>query len=78
MSWNHRVYKRRWRRNGSSETVYSIREVFYDNKGAANGYTAEDVAAVGSTKKELREELKRMYFATYGPVFVYSKERRKK
>lgn len=41
MSWNHRVFKRIHRHKylHDSETLYEIREVYYDKDGKINGWS---------------------------------------
>ena len=42
MSWNHRVFKRIHRHKylHDPETLYEIREVYYDKDGKINGWSA--------------------------------------
>lgn len=80
MTWNHRLFKRRIKHlaDKSTETFYSIREVYYNSKHMPDGYTAEDISPGGNTVDELREELVMMLKATYNPVFKSSECRKKK
>ena len=58
--WNHRVMKS----THGEETIYTIREVYYDHDGSIEGWTADAVAPQGETPEELREELARMIACT--------------
>lgn len=70
MTWNHRVLKQRRKLKGmrKSESLFTIREVFYDSRCRPDGYTQEPIAPMGSTLAELREELIMMLNATRHPV----------
>jgi len=53
MSWNYRVVKKQYTNIfGEIETEYSIREVFYDKVGNANGWA--DPIIIGSSLEEIQ------------------------
>lgn len=77
MSWNHRVFREEVAApGGGSETMYTIREVYYDEPAKKHGslkkcdckpksYTADATWPSGETVEELRQELLRMLEATF-------------
>jgi len=70
MSWNHRVFRIRNKRpSGGTETFYGIKEVYYNKKGRADGWTKDFIDPGGNTISELREVLTQMLASTYKPVF---------
>lgn len=72
MSWNHRVMRRVVKLpSGRRETVYGIREVFYNSRHIPDGYTAEAIAPQGRSIDDLREELVLILKATYDPIFFH-------
>ncbi len=58
MSWNYRLTKEDVYSPGAGvETVYSIREVYYDKDGKVDGWTAEPVYPVGETWAEFQKSM---------------------
>jgi hypothetical protein len=55
MSWNHRVVRKTHPETG--EYSYQIHEVFYDDDGNAEYWTAEAVVPFGETLEQLQKEL---------------------
>jgi hypothetical protein len=66
MHWNHRVI--RSRRNG--EEWYAIHEVYYDDDGKPETYTAEPDGIEGESLEELRQYLTWMRAALRQPVLT--------
>lgn len=64
MTWNHRVMRSEY----AGESYHTIREVFYDEDGNIEGWTAEPIAPQGETPEELRDELQRMLACLDRPV----------
>lgn len=55
MAWNYRVM--------FDGTEYSVREVYYDDGGFPNGWTANPIPPVGLTLSELHDTLELMKLA---------------
>ena len=66
MHWNHRVMIRH--HEGTDETSMGIREVFYDDDGNIDAWTADDMDPHGETLEELRADLERMLACLERPV----------
>ena len=60
MTWNYRIVKYRGQHKGKRWTMYGIREVYYNSKGKADGYTASDKPVTGETPHEVLEILSMM------------------
>jgi len=63
MTWNYRVIQ---------HEILAIHEVYYDDKGNIESWTADPVAIMGDTKEELLETLDMMKRATEEPFLVLS------
>jgi hypothetical protein len=63
--WNYRVLKRD---GGRGDHVFSIFEVFYDDRGRIYGWSADPVAPNGGTLNDLQEDFKRYRHALTRPV----------
>ena len=70
--WNHRVTKA----TIDGETVYEIREVYYDLPTTSDGigWTQDASAPYGETLDELRQDLERMLAALDKPVIDIDEE----
>lgn len=66
MHWNHRVMRQHF--DGTDEVTYGIREVFYNDDGSIDGWTAEPIDPHGETVEELRADLERMLACLDRPV----------
>lgn len=64
MSWNYRVFKHVYK----DEEYFQVHEVFYDDQGNIQGWSAEEVAALGSNPTELRSDLGMMLQALDRPI----------
>lgn len=64
MTWNHRVM----RGVAYGETFFSIREVFYDDDGTVQNWTADPIDPYGETLDELKTCLEQMLAACDQPV----------
>lgn len=56
MSWNHRVLAH----TDKDEIYYQIHEVYYDQDGKPDGYTADAIGIGGETLEEISLTLDRM------------------
>ena len=74
MTWNHRVVKHRSKRPSSGTSVYyTIREVYYKDKGKnPYAFSQEPRAPIADTLNDLRWTLSQMLIATYKPLFKLS------
>ena len=66
MSWNYRVIKRVYK----GEPSFQIHEVYYNDEGDRDGWSADPMAPCGQTAKELTEDLMLMRMALKKPVLV--------
>lgn len=74
MSWNYRILATEYKHmNGKSEIELAIHEVYYDDYGIPNGYTAEKTVS-GESVKSLRWSLNKMKDALKKPI-LWSGER---
>ena len=71
MRWNHRAMRTV---HDNGEVAYSIREVFYDDDGTIEGWTAEPMDPHGETLDELRADLVRMLACLGKPVMDEAEE----
>lgn len=55
MSWNHRV----WQEEYGDETVFCVKQTYYNSKGEVTGCTETATAAYGENLEELKETLLR-------------------
>ena len=69
MSWNHRVLKRIHRHKylHDSETLYEIREAYYDKDGKINGW-AETPDVISSSLDDLKWTLNKMLESCDKPI----------
>lgn len=67
MTWNYRVIKH----VDTSETLYSIHEVYYDENGKPKMVSNEPVSVIGETPQELLKDLERQKEALMLPVLEY-------
>jgi len=63
--WNHRVL---WIPDESGGGVYRVHEVYYDDDGRIEGWTAGPVEPLGESLSELREEIRYFLTALRSPV----------
>lgn len=63
-TWNFRVA----RRTLDGETSYGIHEIYYSSDGGIRFWTSDPVDPFGETVEELREDLRRMFAATFEDV----------
>ena len=69
MSWNHRVLaSEEFHLNGEAEIIFSIHEVYYDDKGVPNGYTANPIRISGESMEGLKWTLEKMQECLEKPV----------
>lgn len=71
--FNHRVWKRTYKRLHDTETFYSIRETYYNEAGEICACTEHPAEAQGETLEELKENLGRMLRAvenSFGDVIL--------
>lgn len=54
--WNYRMTVR----SCKDEEIWEIREIYYDDDGNATSWSKDPIAAMGTTWRELAEELARM------------------
>lgn len=73
MSWNYRIFKRIHRNKylHEPETLYEIRETYYDKDGNINGW-AETPDVIGDSVDELKGTLEKMLLACDKPVVEYN------
>lgn len=73
MSWNHRVTKRIYHHKHlpEPETLYEIREVFYDENGDISGIT-ETPHLVSDSVKGLKWTLRKMLDCCKKPIIDYN------
>lgn len=73
MSWNYRIFKRIHRNKylHEQETLYEIRETYYDKDGNINGW-AETPDVIGDSVDELKGTLEKMLLACDKPVVEYN------
>ena len=64
MSWNHRVLAHKYQ----EEVFFKIHEVFYDENGIPNGYSAEAETIHGENIKEIRWTLNKMKECLKKPI----------
>ena len=57
--WDYRLCVEQVGTYGGPEPQYSIREVYYDDDGAVQGWTAQPATFVGDTPGEVWESLNR-------------------
>ena len=62
--WNHRIT----RQVVDNETVFAIREVYYDAENAVLGWTQDEVGPHGETWTEIVADLARMIACMNKPV----------
>ena len=59
--WNHRITRETITNpDGSTEYLYGIREVYYDDDGNVTSWTSEFIAAVGDSIEDVTVTLSRM------------------
>jgi len=63
--WNHRVL---WVADESGGGAYRVHEVYYDDDGRIEGWTAGPVEPLGESLSELREEIRYFLTALRRPV----------
>lgn len=68
MTWNHRVMKKTHKGSWGEEDQYTIREVFYDDDGEIEGWTATGVWPAGETVEGLKKEIHMFSAAFDAPV----------
>lgn len=71
MAWNYRVMRHEeWAPDGSGESVvtYMMHEVFYDEDGRVDGWTAEGANVIADTRRGLFEILAMMSEGIARPV----------
>ena len=68
MGWNHRVFRKQM---ADGSFWFDVRETYYDESGAPNACTADDIAAGSETLLGLHDELARMGAACSKPVLEY-------
>lgn len=70
LSWNYRVVREVCPVPGSEETenIFTVREVFYDDDGKPELWSAEPCSPQGQTHDELRTDLGYMLMALEQPV----------
>lgn len=73
MSWNYRVTKT----ETDGETIYTIREVYYDESGCISGWTGIGDYANGETLESLRKDFDLMALAFKEPVLDLDEEEKK-
>jgi hypothetical protein len=66
MSWNYRVVMT----VEDGEKTYAIHEVFYDEKGVPEGWSADPCKPFGESPQELRDDLMHMWRAFDKPVLT--------
>lgn len=71
MSWNYRVIRHVDKK--TKEVWHAIHEVYYDESGRADSYTADAVYPQGETLEELREAMLLYVQAMQLPVLDESK-----
>jgi len=54
---------------GGTEDVWTVREIYYDDKGKPDGFTAEAASAQGSTFIQCANDLSRMGEGLQGPCY---------
>jgi hypothetical protein len=59
------------RTDKTGSAYYAVYEVFYDEKGKVEGWTAEPVSPGGETIEEVQQNLRWMMKAAKQPVLVY-------
>lgn len=64
MGWNHRVLAHKYR----EEVYLQIHEVFYDENGIPNGYTAEPITIGAEDIKGIRWTLNKMKECLKKPI----------
>lgn len=55
-TWNYRIIKH----DKSEPAYFAIHEVYYDEKGKIQGWTADPIEIAGDSKQEVLETLKHM------------------
>lgn len=72
MSWNYRIFKRIHRNKylPEPETLYEIRETYYDKDGNINGW-AETPDVIGDSADELKGTLEKMLQCLDKPLVNY-------
>lgn len=73
MSWNYRVVESKT----DKETYYSIRGVYYNDKGEADGWGRKPQYPIGETLEDLKKEVKHFQEALSKPI-LNEKELEKK
>jgi hypothetical protein len=68
MSWNHRVIRRKSGLGHEPEFIYAVHEVYYNENGEIDGWTAQPVSPAGDDLKQLGSDLSRFSAALDLPV----------
>ncbi|MGQ4893488.1 MAG: hypothetical protein ACP6IQ_02560 [Candidatus Njordarchaeia archaeon] len=69
MSWNYRVFEVHSKGLfGEGRKHYEIREVYYDNKGKIEAWTAEPMSPFGDGFNDLKGDMRLMFEAFKKPV----------
>ncbi|OQY11574.1 MAG: hypothetical protein B6I31_04660 [Desulfobacteraceae bacterium 4572_19] len=70
--WNHRVIHKHHQQ--TDEHTYQVHEVYYDDNGIIDKWTASPVVPMGETPDELREEIRYFIKAFQKPVLIEASE----
>lgn len=70
--WNYRIM-RRYHEESETETFH-IHEVYYSDDHKIEAWTASEIAPMGETLSELKEDIEFMAKALDGPVLVEKTE----
>ncbi len=68
-TWNYRVLERKDKKTG--EKIYAIHEVYSNDEGQPDGCTENDVAPMGESLEELKDDIEYYLRALKMPVLVY-------
>lgn len=68
MTWNYRVIKH----DQSRPAYFAVHEVYYDEKGNVQSWTAESVVIVGDSKQEVMKTLEYIMADVRHPVLKES------
>jgi hypothetical protein len=68
MTWNHRLLATEYESVGSKETYFQIHEVYYDEDGKPNGYTANPITIGGDSIDGLRWTVDRIKECLEKPI----------
>lgn len=71
MTWNYRVIRKE---HESGDVTFQIHEVYYDDEGAIETWTANSVYPSGESLSELREDIEHFLAALDEPVLEECQE----